>query len=83
MEQPKININYLWELNGYNDAEYSRDNDTWNIITGYVILINLMKISWNFWIQKTVTPLVTESEYLAIMCVCYEILFTHEIWSVM
>ena len=42
----EVNINVPWKLRGYSDAYYARDNDTWKIVTGYIILINVVVISW-------------------------------------
>ena len=45
--KPCGNINGLWELRGYSDADYAGDNDTWKTMTGYIVLINGEAIDLN------------------------------------
>ena len=48
------NTNGPWEPRGYNDADYAGDNNTWEITTIYIVLINGSVIAWNLLSQKTV-----------------------------
>ena len=61
--KPDGNINGLWELRGYSDADYTGDNITQKILTGYIVLINGAVIDWPSKYQKIVTLSVTEDKY--------------------
>ena len=73
------NTNIPWELRGYSDADYAKDNDTQKSVTGYIVLNNGAVITFHSQIQKTVTLSVTEAEYSSIMKVYFKILFFHVI----
>ena len=74
--KPDGNIKVPWELHGYSDAEYARDNDSRKSVTGYIVLINGAVINWRSQSQKTVTLTVTEAEYSSITEIYCEILFS-------
>ena len=57
------NINGPRELRGYSDVEYTGDNNTRKIVTGYIIIINGAVIAWSQLSQKIVTLSVAEAEY--------------------
>ena len=40
----KVNLNLPWELCGYSDTDYKRDNANRKIVTGYAIIINKVVI---------------------------------------
>ena len=61
--KPDKNINWPWELCGYSETYYAGDNDTGEIVTGYIVLINRDVIAWNSQSHKTVRIYVKESEY--------------------
>ena len=41
--KPSLNLNILWQLRGYSDVDYTRDNNTPKIVTGCTVLINIVK----------------------------------------
>ena len=73
------NTNEPWELHGYSDVDYARDNKTKKSMTGYIVLINRAVIAWCLRSQKTFTLSVTEVEYSPIIGVRCEILFIRAI----
>ena len=58
--KPEGKLNLPWELCGCSDVYYAVDNNTWKRMTGFVILINGVVISWclrsqkplHYWLQK-------------------------------
>ena len=72
--RPKISGNKL-QLCGYCDSDYATDRETRKSITGFVIYLCDVPISWRSRAQRGVTLSSTESEYYAISEICSEILF--------
>ena len=73
--KPDGNINGPWELRGCSDVNYTGDNDTRKIVTGYIVLINGASNVLRQKSQKKVTLSFTEAKYSEITEVCCEILF--------
>ena len=63
----------------YSDTYYKGDNQTQKIMTGYVVMISGLVISYHSQIHKTVELSVTEAEYSEIMEICCEILIIYAI----
>ena len=76
--KPYRNINGLWKLCRYIDAEYAEEKDTHKSVTGYIVIINGVDIDWHSRRHKTVTLSVTETKWSEITKVCCKILFVHE-----
>ena len=55
------NLNGPWELRGYSDIDYARDNDIQKKVPGYIVLINRVVISWRSRIHKTVALTIKEA----------------------
>ena len=72
----EVSLDGPWELRVYIEVDYVGYNDTQKIVTGYIVLINGSFIAWCSQSQKTVTFPVTEVEYLAIVELCFKILFS-------
>ena len=77
--KPYGNLNGPLEPRGYSDADCIGSNDNHKPVTGYMVIINGLVISWRSQDHKTVIISVTESEYSAITEVCCKILFSHAI----
>ena len=60
---------------GYSDAEYAGYNDTRKIMTGYIVLLNVVIIIWYLKSKENITIFVTEAKYSPVTEVCFEILF--------
>ena len=71
----QVKLNLPWELRGYSDAEYVGDNNTWKSVTGYIVLIDGLVIKWISQILRTVTLIVTETEYSDITKLCCKKIF--------
>ena len=41
------NLNVPWAICGYSDTDYSGYNNTQKHVTGYIVLINEVIISWH------------------------------------
>ena len=58
--KPDVNLNGPWELCVYSDADYSGDNYTRKIMTGYIVIVDVVAIDWHFQSHKTGTLYVTK-----------------------
>jgi len=58
MEKPRI-------LQGYVDADYTRDLDQRRSTTSYVFIVTECVISWKTELQDTIALSMTEAEYMA------------------
>ena len=58
--KPEVNLNLQWELCVYSDADYSGDNYTRKIMTGYIVIVDGVAIDWHFQSHKTGTLYVTK-----------------------
>ena len=43
----EVNLNGPWQLRGYSYADYTGDNNSWKIVTGYGVLLNGEVIACN------------------------------------
>jgi hypothetical protein len=68
-------VRKVWELEGYSDSNYARDKDDRKSITGYVILISGVPISWKSKGQANVTLSSTDAEYVALCKTVREVKF--------
>ena len=70
-----IVLHNMLQLCGYCDSDYATDRETRKSITGFIIYLCSVPISWRSRAQRGVTLSSTESEYYAISEICSEILF--------
>ena len=73
--RPNRNIKDLFTVLEYCDSDYATDRDTRKSVTGYIIYLNGVPISWRSRSQRAVTLSTAESEYYAISEICSEIIF--------
>ena len=66
-----------WKIKAYCDSDFAGDSDGRKSISGFVIYMNGMPISWRSKGQKSVSLSSTEAEYMAISEVAMELLFVH------
>lgn len=79
MDEAKIDKNLKWMIKGYCDSDYAGDKDSRISVTGFVIYVCGIPISWRSKAQKSVTLSSSEAEYVAISEVCAEILFIKQV----
>ena len=53
-------------LQGYSDADWAGDMDTWQSTTGYIVMLNNGAIAWKSRRQPTVALMTMESGYMAL-----------------
>jgi len=68
-----------WQLKAYSDSDYSGDRETRRSVTGFMIYLQGVPISWKSKSQRSVTLSSTEAEYVALSEVCAEIMFVKQI----
>ena len=73
MEEP------MWNLKVYTDSDYAGDKDTRKSVTGYVIYLQGVAISWKSKAQKSVTLSSSEAEYVALAEAGKEIKFVVQV----
>lgn len=76
---PRRNGDNLIDIEGYSDSDYAGDKDTRRSITGLVIYLCGVPISWKSKGQKAVTLSSTESEYYAMSELCTELIYIKHI----
>jgi hypothetical protein len=69
----------VWAIRGFSDSDYCADKETRRSITGYVIYLLGVAISWKSKGQKSVTLSTTEAEYVALSEATREIKFIVQI----
>ena len=69
----------IFSITGYSDADYAGDKDTRRSISGLIIYLCGIPITWRSKGQKAVTLSSTESEYYALSELCSEIIFVKQI----
>ena len=73
--RPIKNLRNLFSILGFCDSDYATDKDTRKSVTGYVVYLNGVPISWRSRSQRAVTLSTAESEYYAISEICSELIF--------
>ena len=68
-----------WQLKVFCDSDYAGDKDTRISVSGFIIYIGEVAVSWKSKGQKSVTLSSTEAEYVAISEVVREIIFIKQI----
>jgi hypothetical protein len=73
--KPTTGSNERFIIKGICDSDFAGDKDTRISVTGYVVYVNGVLISWKSRGQKGVTLSSTEAEYVALSELCTEIVF--------
>ena len=68
-----------WKMSGFCDSDFAGDNDTRKSISGYIIYLNGMIVSYRSKGQNIVTLSSTEAEYVAATDMMIDILFIKHI----
>ena len=77
-----LNVNTTkekWEMIAYTDSDYAGDKDTRRSVTGFVIYLRGVPVSWKSRGQKSVTLSSTEAEFVALSEAAKEIKFIVQI----
>jgi len=75
--QPDERTEKKWSIKAYSDSDFAGDVDGRKSVSGYVIYMDGMPISWRSKGQKSVSLSSTEAEYMAVSEVTMELLFIH------
>ena len=69
-----FSISNDYKLVGYNGSDWTRDEDDWKSITGFVFFMRNTTFTWKSKKQSIVTLLTCEAEYIAaISCGCHAV----------
>ena len=68
-----------WEMYGFSDSDYSGDRATRLSITGFIIYVLGVAVSWKSKAQRSVTLSSTEAEYVALSETSAEIMFLKQV----
>jgi hypothetical protein len=80
--KPKMK-NGTWKLEAYSDSDWAGDKDSRISVTGYILYLCGVPITWKSRGQRSVTLSSTEAEYVALSEVTCEILFIRQILEFM
>ena len=72
-------LNDMWELKAYSDSDFSGDKDFRRSVTGFIVYLMGVPISWKSKGQKSVSLSSTEAEYVAVSEVCMEIIYIKQV----
>ena len=73
---PKIQDSWKpWDLVCYSDSDYAGDPDTRRSVSGYVLFVQGVPVSWRSKANKTVTLSSTEAEWIALSEAVKEVMF--------
>ena len=64
-----------WDLVCYSDSDYAGDPDTRRSVSGYVLFVQGVPVSWRSKANKTVTLSSTEAEWIALSEAVKEVMF--------
>jgi hypothetical protein len=70
-----------WKMKAFCDSDYAGDKDTRMSVTGFVIYVCEVPLSWRSRGQRNVTLSSSEAEYVAISEVCAEIMFVKQVFE--
>jgi ribosomal protein L24 len=77
--QPQLNEDNVWAIKSYSDSDYCADKETRRSITGFIVYLMGVPISWKSKGQRGVVLSTTEAEYVAISETVREIKFIIQI----
>ena len=75
--KPYDRNNAKWSIKAYCNSDFAGDINRCKSVSGYVIYMNRMPISWRSKGQKSVSLSSTEAEYMGLSEVAMELLFVH------
>jgi ribosomal protein L24 len=81
--QPDLNRDDTWSIKGYSDSDYCADKETRRSITGFIVYLMGVPISWKSKGQRGVVLSTTEAEYVAISETVREIKFILQVMESM
>mmetsp|Transcript_12593 Transcript_12593/g.18100 ORF Transcript_12593/g.18100 Transcript_12593/m.18100 type:complete len:87 (+) Transcript_12593:1447-1707(+) len=73
----------IWSIRAYSDSDYSGDTEKRLSITGFIIFVMGVPVSWKSCAQRSVTISSTEAEYVALSETCAEIMFIRQVLECM
>jgi hypothetical protein len=79
MDKSKLDTLADWSLMAFCDSDYAGDRDKRVSVTGFIIYISNIPVSWRSKAQRGVTLSSSEAEYVAVSEVCAEVLFVKQV----
>jgi len=77
--KPSTKTTAEWKLEAYCDIDSSGDCDTQLSMTGYIIHVLGVPVTWKSRAQRSVMLSSTKAKYVAVSEVCTEILFIKQV----
>ena len=77
--QPTFRYNEPWELVCYSDSDYASDADTRRSISGFVLYVCQVPVSWRSKGQRSVTLSSSEAEWVALSETVKEVMFVSQL----
>ena len=69
----------MWSMTAFSDSNYVTDPENWRSITGFVLYLMGVPISWKLKGQKSVSLSSTEAEYIALSETAKEVRFVYQV----
>ena len=79
IEPEIVDKDSMWRMVAFSDSDYAGDSDTRKSVSGYVIYLCGVPISWRSKAQRSVTLSSTEAEWIALSEVAKEVLFMAQV----
>jgi hypothetical protein len=79
MDKSKLGNMEKWSMVAFCDSDYAGDRDKRVSVTGFIIYISNVPVSWRSKAQRGVTLSSSEAEYVAVSEVCAEVLFIKQV----
>jgi hypothetical protein len=69
----------FWEISAYSDSDWASMENNRKSVTGFVVFVNGVLISWKSKQQEVIAKSSTEAEYIALATVCTEVIFIKQL----
>ncbi len=80
---PTYKKNKPWDLVYYSDSDYAGDSDTRQSISGFILYVCSIPISWRSKAQQSVTLSSSEAEWVALSEAVKEVIFVSQLLTSM
>ena len=78
-EPTSFKSNEPWNLVGYSNSDYASDPDTRRSVSGFILYVHGVPISWRSKSQRTVTLSSSKAEWIAASEAVKEIMFVYQL----
>jgi hypothetical protein len=77
--QPVNSKGRYWEIEAYSDSDWASMENNRKSVSGFVVFLNGVLVSWKSKQQEVIARSSTEAEYIALAAVCTEVIFIKQL----